>query len=1401
MRIEDLVNMDAQGDFRSDVQLSDYETLTLNQGLLRNYIFTTHAPTAFSAAQRSLSAKDVLEQLKSLFAFAGENRIALIANYGHGKSHLALVLANFFARPADSEEVKIILRRLEQALNNASQVAGYRDFKKSKGEFLVIRLQGDAISDLQEGFMRALEQALSEHKATRGIEIPFWHHHAETWLRSLHGEGRERAEAFLATQNTDLPSLLSGLRRQGAYELVRDVFKHVNGAYPDFGREVSLEDLVVWAVDEVCIPHQLGGLLVLFDEFSLFLQKYMAARTVGKLQELLNGISKRQGKSVFLAFAQQDIDTVAETYASASQRLEDVKKELERLPKDKRVRLHSLMESVLGSYLKQNDLAWQSWYTGERAARAALAQARESLLKYFGKHYTEDLQWGPEAVEQKVGKGCFPLHPLTTAILSVHTFESGAGDNPRTALQFVRRMWEDLRQQPAQLSDGKPNLVFAIALVDFFGEQVSKKWYAAYHNTLETSPIPLTEEHRAVLKALLLQQAVVALDKLKLRKGEQIELLSQLSGLDTEQVKDALRELSDAKVIQFDPYNKISSLWPVSTRPQEVEEVIQQVVKAIPVDADLMDAIVSSLTIEIPLKFGHASDWAPRQKALTAEMFTIQELQALIQPYRSSVKGVEESSRGVVIWLITQTEEEKTQLRQTAQRVLDSALGNADHPLPVVIMLPKRVTPGLVASAQRVKALKSMGPTGREKIGSVMYQQELGLAEAALKGALSDLVGADHFTDIQRNLGDYVLPAAYRVPVQTLRDLSLKAVLTECYRQAYAYRVDFYSQYAVSSKGPNKLRTAVMNVARWLFTDTAGSSIRNLGNDISHQLSTDYLTRQWGLLSTGSYVIQRPTLRALQEAWNLLESTFPPGCTEIRAQDTLLKLLNPPYGHDYNTLTLLLAAWIGYHRHEIRLSLSGKLVSLDQLKKLFDESKSPQEFLKHICVLSPLAISRAKPDEMFAQVNDILEQIRQGRPFTLARAQEALTKLDQAQTHPRLPETKQEEIKQLRSRLEEALQKALEYDRRVRDWLTKLTGADFDVLLGLRNLEDLPALSLVSATQPPIEDLKGRWETALGQELDTFCRRYATLNDPGDYKSHETRLNRARKDLEAYPMFVQQVNEALKELSQRYDELKQQESEKTIIAEINGMAHTPGLAELYQYRARLSALTNLSPQTAKLRDEKASQIEGRIRQYEQMASGLPDAIARASNIDELQQQRDLLLRNLDQVQGTPLYKPLCEAQQRINQLKAYFESLRALDALPRNTPNDLVQVEAQIADIEAQYGSWLSPAQQVLLEKKKQEVENVRREGTEKAQQWLVDLSRRYNRKNGESVDALLQQMETPPAFLPHEDLVRLEQLKRVLQKQKDKDVLSKIEDLFRSISDVDTRRQCLERLQTLMGD
>lgn len=1392
MLIKELVTMDEYGAFRSDVQLSDYDNCELNLKLLGNYIFTTHAP-ATSRVQRDYATIDVLDTLKTAFTVvrAGSefNRIVITANYGRGKSHLALVLANFFARPFDSKEFKQIMERVKHALsNNAPRLSSLIEFKQKKGEFLVIRLRGDYCDDLQAAFLQALEQALSEHLSTRGLKLPFWYAHAEAWLNSLTGEALKKAEDFLSTQKTDMPLLISQLRNQGYYDLVRETFKRVTGAYPDFGREINLKDLVLWAVDDVCVPNHLGGLLILFDEFSLFLQKYVGARTPGKLQELLNGVGDRPGKSAFLAFTQIDVDTVAETY-TRGQRLEDVKKELERLPKDKRARLFSLMESVLASYLKQDETAWRNWEK-QREVRGPLVLARETLYNYFSRRYNNMLQWNPETATETIVKGCFPLHPLTTAILSSHSFESGASENPRTALQFVRRMWENQREYPAQLENGKPNFVFATALVDFFDGQISQKWYEAYRNALEVSPIPLSEEHRSVLKALLLQQAVDELDRQKARKSEQLELLSQLSGLEEKRLKGLLRELSEHRVIRYDPYNKMSMLLLVGMRSLDAEKIIQAAAESVQTDLALEKIKKSIPTLDVSQEFGHANDWTPRQVVFTKDLYRVEQLKKLLLPYRAGIDGIEEAPRGLVIWLLAQSEDEKMSLRQSAQAVLDSALGDIAHPLPIVIVLPKKATPGLVESAQRLRALESLSQSDREKIGLLYYNQEKALTEQQFKNELEQFLG-EPYEKIQRNLHEYSFPKVYWASIQTLNDRSIKAVVSECYRQAYAFRLKFYQRYPVGGRGQNKLRTAVRKVALGLLTDEIGGSLSTLGNrDIQHQLSTLYLVKKWGLLRVDSYIIQPPTLRVLLESWNLLEDTFPPGCADVRAKDVLLKLLNPPYGHDYNTLTLLLAAWIGYHRYEIRLSLAGKVFSLSEFRNIFDEAKKPQDFLNRLCVTSPLAISRLNKDEMFSEVNEILERVRQGSPFSISQASDALANLETAYDNPALPGAKREEIDSLRPRLEDALAKAKEYDRKVKAWLADFISADFDKLLEMRSILDkMPTLSLVLGKQPALNDLCQRWESKLEKELDLFCDRYSELKEISDYKSYESKLKQAQRALKEYPVLRQKVDHALSQLAQRHKELKQLESEKVVIAEINSMTPFAGLAVLYEYRDKLVRLKNLSPQTAKIRDGKTQQIENRIQQYEQIASELPKAVSRATTLSELRQQRDVLIANLNQVEETALYETLTTTLDKIQHLEKFFEQLRVLESLPCKTPNELVLVQTQIVDLQSQFSKFLSPRQLSLLEKKKADVDKIRQQKIREAQRWLTHLKKLY--KNGENPEVLLQQLETPPAFL---DEPERKQVEKLLQDN----IIYQIEALFLKL-DSDIRQTCLQRLQELM--
>ncbi|MGB9897165.1 hypothetical protein [Thermanaerothrix sp.] len=1008
-------------------------------------------------------------------------------------------------------------------------------------------------------------------------------------------------------------------------------------------------------------------------------------------------------------------------------------------------------------------------------------------------------------VEKVIVRGCYPLHPLTTAILSTHTFEAGAGENPRTALHFVRDRWsKGIRDQPAEREDGTPNFIFAIELVDFFEEQISKKWYEAYRTALENPPIDLTENHKAVLKALLLQRAVSELRVSELssqvrRGSDQIELLSDLSGLGSAQVSSLLRELAEGRVIQKN--GNFYSFFPVGARSPEADRIIEEAVQKTPVDRSLLEKIAKAIpSFTISQTFGHPDDWAPQQVVLTKDFFNIETLRELTSQYRIGPNDtIEESPRGVIVWLLASSEEEKLWLRQNAQALLDSVLDTKPHPLPILIVLPNKVNPGLLNAARRKIALDSLDLNQREKIGSIILKDEQSRADTEIKMGLFELLGdSEHYPDLSRQIHEYALPRAYLTSVQTLNRYSIKEVLRECYRQAYPYRVEF-SDKPVFSKGVNHLRTAVENISRGLFGDTVGSGIQNLKNkDMQYVVVQEYLIKKWGLLDPENFRVKEPTSRALREAWNRLENAFPPDGRETLAKGVLVELLNPPYGHDYNTLTLLLAAWIGFHRYEIQLSLGGRVKTLGEFKEIFNNAKGPKGFLDTL-ITQGFAVRRINLDEQFEEIDRIIDRIKKkDPPFSIDEAHRILSKFKQIKSHPKLPQNKAELIESYCRLLEQHLDIAQKYDQQIEDWLSRLQSADFEKLIGLEKfLHQVQVPDLVVPSKPHLDILRKEWEKSLEEQLENLCNRYSQLNDLSHYTEHKNQLQKALRELKRFPILAHKVQSALDQLDQRFLELRQAEDEKPIVAEINSMDESARLASLYQYRTRLNELSNLSQRTENLRKSKLEKIETRIQQFEQLVERLPEAVETAKSLSELKKQKDLLLKNMDQTQDTPLYHRFLEIQTSIERLEGFFDELRVLDYMPSRTPSDLDSKDQRIAEIEKKYSNILSKSQREILGEERRKIDATRQQEEQKARQWLIDLNSRYS--SDAQPNELLDIALKPPEFLPIEDREKLNQLIQALQLKVEKDIIRKIEVLFLKLDD-EARRNCLKRLQELMG-
>ena len=72
-------------------------------------------------------------------------------------------------------------------------------------------------------------------------------------------------------------------------------------------------------------------------------------------------------------------------------------------------------------------------------------------MELFSKRYEDTLNWDTEKFDEIVTKGCFPLHPLTTALLcdlKLHGVVA-QGSNPCTVLGFIFKLVNDKKDQQA----------------------------------------------------------------------------------------------------------------------------------------------------------------------------------------------------------------------------------------------------------------------------------------------------------------------------------------------------------------------------------------------------------------------------------------------------------------------------------------------------------------------------------------------------------------------------------------------------------------------------------------------------------------------------------------------------------------------------------------------------------------------------------------------------------------------------------------------------------------------------------------------------------------------------------------------------------------------------------------
>ncbi len=910
MLIRDIVEIDQQGFVADAVQLSMMADPDKNLPLCQGFVFN------YDANKPKESTLGVLDAVRRSFHSANNPNIHLmIQEFGKGKSHLALVIANFFKNSANSPEVIGILERVKAATTSKTQ-AIYEDlvaYKTRSLPHLVICISGEVNGDLNTRLLDSLITVLEEHGIT-GTLAQHLLQKPLNYLRQLTGEKRIQANEYLTQINDsgdiDL-DLLIDLLQEGHYELLPTVVaisEQIEGYAINFKYNLNIEEILGDIVNQLCTGEspRFAGLVILLDELNAYLRLWLKSPTAlggWALHNLTNVCSQFKGKIALLCLAQvrPSMDTQVpflerKNYERFTTRIELAPSTYE--PK-------SSLELLIDRLLRQlENSQWTEFF--QRWDKALLSASRTVYERYITAYSNSRLPF--DEFYRHLGLGCYPLHPLTAYLLCNLGFTQG-----RTIIQFIKEdVAQFIQQQPVEIH-GELNFVRPVCLIDAFASNFAQHAsYADYlkaHDAIAASAEP---DELTVLKAIGLYY--LSGDKItKPNQERHEELLSIITGFSLAKTRQILDKLTGTyQSVYYNTGNntyRFYSGFSIADLRRKLEEDIEDKTPSL---SSLLKHCHQNLSRYLDSPTVRAETFVNKYKLngddwqFERQIFTIDEFERKLSSDRT-IRGL--SERGLIAYFIGEYDQDLATVEKAAEDVLAKAPKSIQE--RVILAIPRRGTRNLA----RVLLMKTTLNTK-----STAEKQEFGQALTELTKQFDQQLDAE----LQEMFDSCVYTCALIHKIPQVERKSLEKITSKMLEELYRYVPP------VEGKDTLRLRSTsgsqiIGHISRQLLSNDLKEPFPNKSYN---NLIDPVLVKRWRLLKPGHpsgnpYVVQVPQDPNIREAWDKISEMTDIGDrtqTSLEISKIWAVLSDAPFGHNELTFTILFTAWAAYHRAEIEFS-------------------------------------------------------------------------------------------------------------------------------------------------------------------------------------------------------------------------------------------------------------------------------------------------------------------------------------------------------------------------------------------------------------------------------------------------------------------------------------------------
>ncbi len=625
--------------FEGAVQADWFYTPDRAAKVAENFVF--HGKKYFGIEEQGTESKkridtiSLVEELVSKLNDDRSNALSLaIADYGTGKSHLAVTMAQLFS---GKNYMNDTFEKILSNIRNIDSDAADRIYELLSGRNFVMVINGMRDFNLHSEILKAAQKSLKLYglpddklrKLNRAIETAerFFEINAEKLLdlfeQAAYKRGIELSGEHLLKRIHD--KILAG---EEEFEIVNDVYREINGQEIRWDEGLSAATILEMLVSEYCgMNGMFDHIILLFDEFGRYLE-YTAGVNPAKsgesgLQQIFELTQKTQNVEGYLHvinFIQRDIRQYLETVDQTK----NVSRYIGRFDQSDKYYITSNLETVFANLIQRKDMdAFQNIIVKWQNTKE---EEWKNIFQQMNKWLVTKGMWRDYNMFRKViVEGIYPMHPLSTFML---TNLSDYLQN-RSSLTLISNYIEENKNVDI---DSQPLLIMPEQLIvgDLYSEMLSAEQEGRqktqhcikYDNVLKKYAEKLSKRSLMVLRANLILRI---LRFRTINYEDAISALSLCSGLSDVEIKEELKWLEDEyAVIEFDEHAGVFDFTEESNGAHDFK--IKK--KRMMADTEIDKSIITSIKIQelTMITETQTTNFGMQKKISTSEWQFIQEL-------------------------------------------------------------------------------------------------------------------------------------------------------------------------------------------------------------------------------------------------------------------------------------------------------------------------------------------------------------------------------------------------------------------------------------------------------------------------------------------------------------------------------------------------------------------------------------------------------------------------------------------------------------------------------------------------------------------------------------------------------------------------------------------------------